>query len=152
MEEKVEIIKVDKISHKEDFKNLLKILLKEIYGDEKRGFEIYEKRYGAISFYLKYKARKNSFLIVAYSGQKLIGFLFAKVRKKDSYIYDIVVDPKFRKKGVGRKLVKFFLEKAKFPLFVDAQKEAVEFFKKLGFKEVRKYESDGVLWYRLKLN
>ena len=60
MGEKVEIIKVDKISHKKDFKNLLKILLKEIYGDEKRGFEIYEKKLN-FRFLLMLKKKRLSF-------------------------------------------------------------------------------------------
>ena len=60
MGEKVEIIKVDKISNKKDFKNLLKILLKEIYGDEKKGFEIYEKKLN-FRFLLILKKERLSF-------------------------------------------------------------------------------------------
>jgi len=145
----IKVVRAESMDDWEAFEKILRILLEEIYGSADRGMEIYEEKYGAITYYRNYRARKNSYLLLAELEGELIGFLYGRKFRNYSYIYDIAVLPEHRGKGVGRKLVEEFLSLVRPPIYADVQENAVGFFKKLNFRILRSYEEDGVLWYEM---
>lgn len=132
----------------DSFFPMLKGMLKEIYGSEEKGLQIYSERYDAVNYYKNYSARPNSYLLVAKNefGEP-IGFLYARRKKNHTYLYDIFVKPEYRKKGVARELLKTLEELAGAPVRADTHAGALSAFKKLGFKVLKEYSEDGIKWY-----
>ncbi len=72
---------------------------------------------------------------------KLIGFIHLQISFDEADIVNIVVDKKFRKIGIGRKLIDYSIKKHAFKalnLEVKENNPAVAFYEKLGFKIMRK--------------
>lgn len=95
---------------------------------------------------------KKRILLVAEDKNELIGFLIgtfvSNIYKKIGYIDDIFVKKKFRKQGIGGKLIKEFeklMNKRKVKelmLGVSVKnKKALRFYKKLGF-EIKHYQME----------
>lgn len=138
---------IDRMYFWEDFKKLVEALVENIYGDVRYGMEIYEKKYGAISFYKNYVKRKNYYILVAFEESKPIGFLSGRKFERYSYIYDIVVEEARRGQGIGKALVETFESLVGRPIRADVQEKALRFFEKLGFKVLNTYVEDNVVWY-----
>ncbi len=74
------------------------------------------------------------------AANNLVGFL--KVLTDDAYlyyIYNVMVDPKLRKKGIGSRIVEMAVEECKkggfMKIFLTAIPGTEEFYRKYGFKE-----------------
>lgn len=127
---------------------MLRGMLEAIYGSAERGLKIYSERYDAVNYYKNYKAKPNSYLLIAKNEKgKPIGFLYARRKKNHTYLYDIFVKPEFRKRGVAKKLIAALEELAGKPIRADTHKGALEAFKKMGFKVLKDYVEDGINWY-----
>lgn len=61
-------------------------------------------------------------------------------------IHSLVVKPKFFRRGIGRKLIEFTFNKFDSNLFIVEtgvkNKPATELYKKLGFKEIKQWDTD----------
>jgi GNAT superfamily N-acetyltransferase len=149
----MEKIKIRRWCEMEDFNSffpMLKDMLKHAYGSEEKGLRIYRERYDAVNYYRNYRARPNSFLLVAENEKgKPVGFLYARRRRNDTYLYDIYVKPEYRGKGIGRALVEKLRELAGGPIVTDTHSGAKPFFERLGFRSVKTYEEDGVVWHTM---
>lgn len=102
--------------------------------------------------FLKKRIRARSFLIGCFKGMKLVGYAFGWIAKrppafkvsKAEYLNEIFVLKEERSKGLGKKLLKEFLKWCKkkkvktVQLSVFTEKEAVKFYKRMGFRELTK--------------
>ena len=61
----------------------------------------------------------------------------------DAYIQDLVILPKFRNQGIGKKIVKFLIKRCKddgiFWIGLIAEPDQDGFYNTLGFKQMKKY-------------
>lgn len=76
-----------------------------------------------------------------YEDNILVGFIHIILTSNEADIINIVVDDYYRKKGIGSKLIDYCLKKHDLKalnLEVKENNSAVDFYKKLGFKIVRK--------------
>ncbi len=133
----------------EKFFPMLKDMLAAAYGSAEKGLKVYEEKYDAINYYRNYRARPNSFLLVAEEKGEPVGFLYARRRRHETYLYDIYVKPEYRKRGIGKALVEELERLAGKPIKTDTHDGAKGFFERLGFKELRTYEEDGVRWHTM---
>lgn len=92
----------------------------------------------------------NSFIIVAEQNKKIIGILKAEVRErlfylpiKEGFISEFYIMPEYRRKGLGKELLKFSIEKLKekgaeivTAEFPTQNKIASDFYAKQGFRSV----------------
>lgn len=89
------------------------------------------------------QAIENShFILTAWSGHQLTGFLRAVGDGHTIvYIQDIIVLDNFRRKGIGRELLKKTLEKFKdvrqILLLTDEQPGTIAFYESVGFKQTK---------------
>jgi ribosomal protein S18 acetylase RimI-like enzyme len=102
------------------------------------------------------KAIQHSFLVVSMwevinTRKRLIGFARATSDHAfNATIWDVVVDPTFQKKGLGKALMKFTIKKLRsedisnITLFADPQ--VVNFYRRLGFM-VDPEGIKGMFWY-----
>lgn len=82
-------------------------------------------------------AFKNSYYVLAYNEDKLIGFARAL---SDNYyytgIYDVVVKPEFQGKGIGKQMMSYIVSRFKgtyfFLTYTDGNRE---FYEKCGFQD-----------------
>ena len=78
-----EDIIVERWKRMEDFERffpMLKGMLEAIYGSAEKGLKIYQERYDAINYYKNYRARPNSYLLVAKNEKgEPIGFLLSLI-------------------------------------------------------------------------
>lgn len=84
------------------------------------------------------EAFKNSFYVIAYDGEKMIGFTRALL---DGYyytgIYDVIVRPDYQNLGIGKKLVETILEEFKGTyFFLSYTKGKKGFYEKCGFEKI----------------
>ncbi len=85
------------------------------------------------------KSISNSYLyICCYSDGSPIGFLdVVSNGVTDAYIQDVVVDPRFQKKGIGTNLINMAIEKLKsdniYSISVLFEEALLGFYKKFGF-------------------
>lgn len=100
------------------------------------------------------KKDEDAYHLLSYEGDEISGYL--RILKKgvsfdEVSIGRVVVNPKFRNQGVGRKImvagINFINEKFdNESIRISAQKYLVEFYKSLGFKVVSEdYLEDGIL-------
>lgn len=102
-----------------------------------------------VSFVRESLAKKTSFLIVAKFGKKPIGFALStvyreyplRVSKRAGIINDVYVLPKFRGKGIGKKLIVQTLNKLRSEgvkvvrlTVLMENRAAMKLYEKLGFK------------------
>ena len=86
---------------------------------------------------------KNSFIqetkIYNYTyKKKIVGFIVIQVDdiKKNTHIMSIAVDPEYRNKGIGKKLINY-IERDDYYITLNVQcsnKNAIKFYKKIGFE------------------
>ncbi|WP_457681472.1 GNAT family N-acetyltransferase [Thermovibrio sp.] len=126
---------------------LLKEFLGEVYGSPERGLRVYQSKYRALDYYKNYRAKPNSFLLVLKREKEPVGFFYGRHLKNYSYIYDIFVKKEYRGLGLGKELLSTFSRLAPAPYRADVCSKALSAFKKWGFKELKSYEEDGVLWH-----
>lgn len=91
-----------------------------------------------------FERNENSYACVALSNNKVIGFgsvfIINRIRGGCSaVIEDVVVDESFRRKGIGRLIIKMLLDYAKeqncFKVNLVAAEHNILFYESLGFKE-----------------
>ena len=83
------------------------------------------------------EAFKNSFYVIAYDGEKMIGFIRAL---SDGYyytgIYDVIVRPDYQNLGIGKRLVEIIIEEFTGTYFFLSSVEGKKsFYEKCGFEE-----------------
>ena len=144
-------IRIERWKKMEDFNSffpMLKGMLEAIYGEAQKGLKIYQERYDAINYYKNYKARPNSFLLVAKNEKgEPIAFLYARRKRNHTYLYDIYVKPQYRGQDVAKKLIRELEKLAKGPIRADTHEGALKAFQKMGFKVLKDYWEDGVHWF-----
>ncbi len=83
------------------------------------------------------KAFQNSYYVLAYSDNQLVGF--ARAISDDYFytgIYDVVVKPTFQGKGIAKKMMEKLLQKYKGTyFFLTYTNGNREFYEKCGFKD-----------------
>jgi len=86
-----------------------------------------------------YLKRYRNNILVAVEGQKVVGYFMFK----DEIAMNLVIRPDYRKRGIGKMLVKEAMKKSK--RFISRTREdnvdALEFLKHLGFKYKRNIEN-----------
>ncbi len=93
-------------------------------------------------------------LFVAYAGTKLVGMI---TLRDDSHISLLFVDEKYHRQGIGRALVQcvsdFLVSESRASrMTVNASPYGVEFYHKLGFRDVRPQEQkDGIIYTPMEL-
>ena len=84
----------------------------------------------------KYHEDENIFLLASFDKGKASGVIV--VQKIDNSFYEIIdisVAPEFRKQGMASKLIDYVIENLNIKtLFAETDDDAVEFYKKYGFK------------------
>lgn len=82
----------------------------------------------------KYSADKNTFVYACKIDGVYAGIVVFRTENGTAEILDIAVNPKYRKKGIGKSLIDFILNQ--FPvdtITAETDNEAVEFYKRCGF-------------------
>jgi len=109
-----------KIEDLEDIKNMDEISLKAVHS-------------------LDYFKKNLDDILVAVEGQKVIGYFMFK----DEIAMNLVIHPEYRKKGIGKMLIKEAMKKSK--KLISRTREgnvnALDFLKHLGFKYKRKIKN-----------
>lgn len=135
----------------EDYEPKYKNILSKIYLESYKNLEEYSYHTeDDVKVYLDwlYKRDKEGLFVVKAS-DKIVGFLaidknwFSKRENKIvGAIHEIFIDPTYQKKGIGSKLINIAIDQFKknnlgiAELWVgDENKNAIEFYKKLGFNE-----------------
>lgn len=135
---KMNSISIRKLEKLEEIKELISVF--------SLAFESY---YDTKDEYLHLMLKNTTCVILgAVFGSRIVGGLVAFEitpihGKKELYIYDIAVHPKFQKQGVGKKLMEIIKEEARTrdigTIFVEAESEdqgAVAFYRAIGGEEV----------------
>ncbi len=93
----------------------------------------------------------EKFFVSILDEDKIVGCTLGVLERNYVGIFDVIVDENHRNKGLGEKLIKATLRKAKdnggekaYLQVVDNNISAINLYKKVGFKEIYKY------WYRIK--
>ncbi|ELR73447.1 acetyltransferase, GNAT family [Fulvivirga imtechensis AK7] len=81
-----------------------------------------------------------------FESTELAGVIEIEFADKYIDINSLVVNPKFFRRGIARKLLEFIFNKFDFKLFIVEtgvnNKPANELYKKLGFKEIKQWDTD----------
>ncbi len=72
----------------------------------------HKKRYRSFGYITKSYYRNPSLFIGAYNKNKLIGIVFGHIKKEKILLGEMAISEKYRNKGIGSKLIKFFENKA----------------------------------------
>ncbi len=82
-------------------------------------------------------AIKNSNLITAYDGNKLVGFIrFLSDYSHDTQILEFIVDKKYRNNGIGTKLIEKLAENfGNTSIYINSTEIAVDFLSRRHFKK-----------------
>jgi len=145
-------------AEKEDFKDLV-----ELYLEGYRGLEEYAYTHrNDVRAYLEWLMRRDpEGLMVAREGEEIVGFIGAdsnwfskREQKKVGAIHELVVAEGFRRRGIGRGLMKaavdLFRKKGldTVELWVgEGNDVAKKFYESLGFREAGRYN----YWIRMKV-
>lgn len=85
--------------------------------------------------YLKYIESQNQQLFGYENEKEIVGCIGVEFKTDNCEIVHIAVSPKERGKGIGSKMIKFIYEKYSLSyITAETDKEAVEFYRNLGFK------------------
>lgn len=93
--------------------------------------------------YKKLISQKNNIAVVACLNKKAIGYASINFNISvrggiRAYIEDVVVEKKFRKKGIGKSLINFLLKYAQkkkcYKVILEYSKKNINFYRSLGFK------------------
>jgi|AntRauTorckE6833_2_1112554.scaffolds.fasta_scaffold04920_7 ribosomal-protein-alanine N-acetyltransferase len=112
--------------------------LSEISKCNKRNLPLY---YSLVEYFLLYEDSNNIIALAEYKG-KIIGFIVGRYQKEeDFHILTFGIDEKYRRFGLGTKLMDFTSQQIKnsknLTLNVHrANEKAINFYKKYGFKEI----------------
>lgn len=111
-----------------------------------RKFFVPDKKMFDERFYSDYKERT-----ILLMGKEKIGFYYIKKKKAVLYINGIFLVKKYRYKGLGSFLMKYFetLGCKKIQLEVWENNPALKFYKKLGYKAVKKNQHKYVMEKRI---
>ncbi|MCX8202658.1 MAG: GNAT family N-acetyltransferase [Candidatus Micrarchaeota archaeon] len=106
--------------------------------------ESFDKDVWSIEEFMKwYELCRDGFLVYE-SDNEIVGYIIVQVLESGKgYIRSLAVKKKYRNKGIGRKLIMESVSKLKLnrlELHVRVGNPAVEFYKKLGFEEIRRFE------------
>lgn len=90
--------------------------------------------YDTLTFIAYWTSYPDSFLV--YDDGRIKGYIIFD--PYDGHIISIAIDPQFRRRGIGRKLVSEVLKKAgkAYVEVRESNKEAIKFYKRLGFEKV----------------
>ena len=81
-----------------------------------------------------------------FENNELAGIIEVERTDKHIDINSLVVNPKFFRRGIGRKLIEFTFNRFDSKLFIVEtgvkNKPATELYKKLGFKEIKQWNTD----------
>ncbi len=123
--------------------------LKEIYSIEKRSFSD-PWTPSQILFEIVYRYSKG--FVIEIEG-RVVAFIFAMIVSDEAHIGDFAVDPDFRRRGLGEKLLRYFLDFAKERgvkrVVLEVRKSnlpARGLYEKCGFREVgvrKRYYKNG---------
>ena len=147
----VQIMDINRFNRMEDNSIKLSEKLNDNWLDRFIGFNNYEKaKKTGFQNILEQIAFKKCFLDLKANDQ-IIGCGLGVLEEKYIGIFDIVVDPQFRKKGYGQKIVEAIIQwgyengamKAYLQVMLN-NPTALRLYEKIGFKEVYNY------WYRIK--
>ena len=128
-------------------------------GDLRKICEIEEKSFpypwSILSFLYVYHESPKFFFVAVKDG-KVVGYIILKVREnvwKSGHLLNLAVDPKYRRRGIGRALLKYALEILKKESVKNVWLEvrasnnpAINLYLSLGFVKIRKvskYYPDG---------
>ena len=86
----------------------------------------------------------SSYVISAYDGETLVGLLrVISDENTIAYVQDILVDPNYQRKGIGKKLFSLFLNKythvRQIVLICDKEITTEHFYSSIGFKEASQF-------------
>ncbi|MBN8827216.1 MAG: GNAT family N-acetyltransferase [Sphingobacteriia bacterium] len=106
-----------------------------------------------ISLVIKTYTFSKKYFIFGYFNPNLQGFIGGLIKRNYIIINHIVVNKNKRKKGVGKKLIKFvFCNFGKTFVYAETDTDSIGFYKKLGFK-CMKYKAKFANRYKcIKLN
>lgn len=124
---------------------------KEVDLFEKKEWKLFDKGTGH-----RHKEKKYSFAV--YDGNKIIGYSKFKIVGGAAHLSQLLISKKYRRKGIGELLMKNFEDFSKKKkchiAYLDASerhKEAINFYKKMGYKRVAKLKNNEfhITWYVL---
>ncbi len=100
------------------------------------------------------KVFQNGDVYGYFNNKDLVGAIGIELRNNKAEISFLLVDPKFQRKGIGRKLM-IFIEKNlqgvnKIYLDVLTKNKAVDFYKKMGYKTIRERKDKYIMEKKLK--
>ncbi|GEM_PF-6654956 len=132
--------------------------ISDIYNLPKQeAFELDRKYWGELPWFSIEKMKEalrdpNKIILIAEAEDKTVGFLYAfRTSPEELYINDIYVLQKYRRKGIGSKLVKELEKKAKEigikRIRAHVYEGSKEFFARLGYRLTgNKAIEGGILW------
>jgi ribosomal protein S18 acetylase RimI-like enzyme len=94
-------------------------------------------------FYTKFVLQKNNISIIACLKKKAVGYASINFNTSirggiRAYIEDVVVEKKYRKKGIGKSLLNILLKYAKkkncYKIVLESKKKNINFYKSCGYK------------------
>jgi N-acetylglutamate synthase-like GNAT family acetyltransferase len=91
------------------------------------------------------------FWVIEYDG-KLVAC--AKLCRYDTHsvLYNVLVSPKWRRRGIGSFLVEHLADAANKPLYLACYPDKLSFYRRLGFVQVKRRDLAPLLWYDLGLS
>ena len=88
----------------------------------------------------------NSEFYAYYQSNDIIGIVEVKNQQKSTHIQSLVVDPKYFRKGIGRKLVQFILEKDMTSIFTVEtgldNHPAIKLYESFNFEEEKQWDTN----------
>jgi len=134
-------MKIRKAKEK-DFKEIAEILMKE------SSKEPYNEKYNIRRALKEIKNLSKKELYVSENGKEIVGFMASYITlddRKEAYISELWLKSKYQKKGIGKELMNLIERKykkkgvEKIRLVTKRKAGAFKFYKKLKYKERKKY-------------
>jgi len=100
----------------------------------------YKRRYRPFSYIRKHFLKNPELFVGAYQNRKIIGIVFGYVKKGNVLLGEMAIDEKYRRRGVGSKLLNFFesqvIKIGKTKIINGARENAQNFYFNRGYKPV----------------